>query len=57
MPVTSRSHDRNQTPAWITLASMFVGHRLDKWSAVGAYVAAAVTVALAAIAVLAFDHH
>jgi hypothetical protein len=36
---------------------MFVGRRLDKWSAVGAYVAAVVTVVLAAIAVLAFDHH
>jgi hypothetical protein len=36
---------------------MFVGRRLDRWSAVGAYVAAAVTVVLAAIAVLAFDHH
>ena len=40
-PTPSKEYDRDQTPAWITLASMFVGERLDKWAAIGAYVAAA----------------
>jgi len=41
MPTTaqtpSREDDRDQTSPWIALASMFVGQRLDKWAAVGAY--------------------
>lgn len=56
MPTTdwtlSREHDRDRAPAWITLASMFVGQRLDKWDAVGAYVAAAVTIAASVIVLL-----
>ena len=48
MPTTaqtpSREHDRDQASPWITLASMFVGQRLDKWAAVGAYVALNVAV-------------
>jgi hypothetical protein len=51
-PTPSREHDRDQPPAWITLASMFVGERLDKWAAVGAYAAAAATLALSVIVLL-----
>ena len=53
---TSQDHDRDQTPAWITLASMFVGQRLDKWAAVGAYTAAAATLAVSVIVLLASQH-
>ena len=57
MPTTaqtpSHEHDRDQTAAWITLASMFVGQRLDRWAAVGAYVAATATLAVSVIILLA----
>ena len=60
MPTTaqtpSHEHDRDQTPAWVTLASMFVGQRLDKRAAIGAYVAAAATLAVSAIILLATGH-
>jgi hypothetical protein len=56
MPITARTpsqdHDRDQTPTWIRLASMFVSQRLDKGAAVGAYVAAAATLAVAVIILL-----
>jgi hypothetical protein len=52
----SREHDRDQTTPWITLASMFVGQRLDKWAAVGAYVAATATLAGSVIILLATRH-
>lgn len=52
-----REHDRdNQTSTWITLASMFVGQRLDKRAAVGAYVAAAAILAVAMIVLLSSRH-
>jgi len=51
--VKDRNHDPDQSPAWITLASMFVGQRLDKWAAIGAY-AAAVGTLTASILVLLF---
>lgn len=47
-----REHDRDHTPGWITLASMFVGQRLDKRAAIGAYVAATATLAVAMIVLL-----
>ena len=57
MPTTaqtpSREHNRHQTSSWITLASMFVGQRLDKWAAVGAYVAATATLVVSVIILLA----
>ncbi len=57
MPPTGRTpsheHDQDQTPPWVTLASMFVGQRLDTWAAVGAYVAAAATLAVSVIILLA----
>jgi len=60
MPPTVRTpsheHDRAQTSRWITLASMFVGQRLDKRAAVGAYIAAAATLAISLI-VLFVTHH
>ncbi len=60
MPATaqtpSREHDRDKTSTWITLASMFVGQRLDKWAAVGAYVAATATLAVSVIILLATHH-
>ena len=60
MPTTDRTlsqgNERDETPNWITLASMFVGQRLDKCAAVGAYVAAAATVAASVIILLA-NHH
>ena len=60
MPTTaqtpSHEHDRDQTSSWITLASMFVGQRLDKWAAVGAYIAAAATL-VAAVIILLVGHH
>jgi hypothetical protein len=53
MPTTAqtpnREDDRDQTSPWIALASMFVGQRLDKWAAVGAYVAATATLAVSVI--------
>jgi hypothetical protein len=56
MPTTNRAPiqevDQDQTPAWVALASMFVGQRLDKWSAIGAYIAAAATFAAAVIVLL-----
>ena len=51
-----REHDRDQIPPWITLASMFVGQRLDKRAAVGAYVAAAATLTVAVIVLLSSRH-
>ena len=60
MPTTARTpsggHDSDQTSPWITLASMFVGQRLDKWAAVGAYTAAAATLAVSVIVLLASQH-
>ena len=60
MPTTartpSREHDQDQTSSWITLASMFVGQRLDTWAAVGAYVAATATLAASVIILLATHH-
>jgi hypothetical protein len=57
MPTTaqtpSREHDRDQASPWITLASMFVGQRLDKWAAIGAYVAATATLAVSVIILVA----
>lgn len=56
MPTTARppnqNHDRDRTSNWIRLASMFVGQRLDKGAAVGAYVAAAATLAVAVFILL-----
>jgi hypothetical protein len=60
MPTINRApnqeHDRDETSTWVILASMFVGQRLDKWSAIGAYVAAGATLA-AAMIVLLSKHH
>ncbi len=60
MPTTaqtpSHQHDQDQTSRWITLASMFVGERLDKWAAVGAYVAATATLAVSVIILLITRH-
>ena len=60
MPMTARTpdreDDRDQTSPWITLASMFVGQRLDKWAAVGAYLAATATLAVSVIILLATRH-
>ena len=57
MPTTaqtpSREDDRDQTSPWIALASMFVGQRLDKWAAAGAYVAATATLAISVIILFA----
>ena len=56
MPTTaqtpSRGHDRGRTAPWITAASMFVGQRLDKRSAVGAYMGAGVTLLVSVIILL-----
>jgi hypothetical protein len=56
MPATAQTprheHDQHQTSPWITLASMFVGQPLDKRAAVGAYVAAAATLAVSVIILL-----
>jgi hypothetical protein len=60
MPTTARTpsheHDRDRTSSWVTLASMFVGRRLDKWAAIGAYVAATATLAVSVIILLATRH-
>lgn len=60
MPTTAKTpnheHDRDETSAWITLASMFVGQRLDKHAAIGAYVAATAVLAVSAI-ILFVTHH
>ena len=57
MPTTHRrpnhGHDQDHTSNWITLASMFVGQRLDKRAAVGAYVAVAITLAVSVVILLA----
>ena len=57
MPTTAqtpgRELDRDQASPWITLASMFVGQRLDKWTAAGAYVAATATLAVSVIILIA----
>jgi hypothetical protein len=59
MPTTDKTvnkgHNRDRRPGWIALASMFVGQRLDKWAAVGAYVAAAATLAIS-VALLLVIH-
>jgi hypothetical protein len=52
----SHERDRDQTSRWITLASMFTGRRLDKWAAVGAYVAATATLAASVIILLIARH-
>jgi hypothetical protein len=49
-------HDRDQIPAWIVLASMFVGRRLSRGAAIGAYVAATATLAVSVIILLAVRH-
>jgi hypothetical protein len=51
---TSQEHNQDDTSAWITLASMFVGQRLDRWGAIGAYVAAVVTLAVS-VSILLHD--
>jgi hypothetical protein len=60
MPTTARTpsseHDRDQTPAWIVLASMFVGQQLDRRAAIGAYIAASATLAVSVIILLATRH-
>jgi hypothetical protein len=60
MPPTAQTpsdkHDRDQTPTWITLASMFVGKRLNKQAAIGAYVAATATLVVSVIILLATYH-
>ena len=60
MPPTARTpsheHDRDQAPRWITLASMFVGQQLDKRAAVGAYIAATATLAVALIVLFVTNH-
>jgi hypothetical protein len=53
---TSQDHRSDCAPAWIILASMFVGQRLDKWSAIGAYVAAVATLAVS-VSILLCDIH
>lgn len=52
----SHEHDQDQLPPWVTLASMFVGQRLDKRAAVGAYIAATATLAVSVI-ILFVTHH
>jgi hypothetical protein len=52
----SREHDRDRTPTWITLASMFVVQRLDKRAAIGACVAATATLAVSVIILLVTRH-
>ena len=60
MPTTARTpsseHDRDQTPAWIVLASMFVGQQLDKRATIGAHVAATTTLAVSMIILFATRH-
>jgi hypothetical protein len=57
MPTTAetpgREDDRDQDSPWIRLASMFAGQRLGKRAAIGAYVAAAATLAVSVIILLA----
>ena len=57
MPTTartpSREHYGDRDQNWIILASMFVGQRLDRGAAIGAYVAAAVIIAMSVIILLA----
>jgi hypothetical protein len=48
--------DRDQTPAWIVLASMFVGQRLNRRAAIGAYVAGTATLAASVIFLLTTRH-
>ena len=56
MPTTFREpssrNDRNETPAWIVLASMFAGQNLHKRAAIGAYVAVTAIVAVSTIILL-----
>jgi hypothetical protein len=56
MPTTartpSRERDRDRDQSWIILASMFVGQRLDRGAAIGAYVAAAATLAASVIVLI-----
>lgn len=60
MPTTaqppSHEHDRDQTSPWITLASMFIGQRLDKRAAVGAYIAATATLTVSMIILFVTYH-
>jgi hypothetical protein len=60
MPMTAQTpgdnRDQDQTPTWITLASMLTGQRLDKRAAIGAYVAASATLAASLIILLVVRH-
>jgi hypothetical protein len=60
MPTTvqtpSHEHDLDHNSTWIALASMFVGQLLDKRAAIGAYIAAAATLAVPVIILLATSH-
>ena len=51
-----RERDRGQEQSWITLASMFVGQRLDREAAIGAYVAAAATLVISVIILIVASH-
>ena len=60
MPTTAqtpnRENDGDRISPWIALASMFVGQRLDKWAAIGAYVAATTTLVGSVIILLVTRH-
>ena len=60
MPAAARppsaGGDPDQSPTWIALAAMFTGQPLDRRAAVGAYVAAAATLAVSVLILLA-NHH
>lgn len=60
MPTTARTsrdgYEREQTPTWISLASMFVGQRLDKRAAFCAYAAATATLAASVMILLVTRH-
>jgi len=52
----NQENDRGQTPSWITLASMFVGQRLDRWAAIGAWAAFAATLLVSLITIFIAYH-
>lgn len=52
----SQKREGDQEPAWITFASLFVGHRLDKRAAVGAYIAGAATLAVSLVILIVAQH-
>jgi hypothetical protein len=60
MPTTARTPsdecNQDRTPAWIVLASMFVGQQLDRRAAIGAYLAATATLAASVIILLSIQH-